>query len=103
MIMEARIMAVKDRNQPVILLAMKDCMVSRNEVTWVSHIISTHRVRYKLTVPKSSLNAYTGARISALLKNQVLAMSAWAEIGLAKTLLVESNCIFKTNLLVMEL
>lgn len=69
-------MAAKDRKEPVILLAMKDCVVSRNKVTWVSHIISAYRVRRKFMVPKSSLNANTGARISTLLKNQLLAISA---------------------------
>lgn len=95
-------MAGKDRKQPVILLSMKDCMVSRNEVTWVNHIISIHRVRCKFMVLKSSLNANTGARISTLLKNQILAMSARTEIGLDKTVLVESSYIFKSDPLVIE-
>lgn len=78
-------MAVKDREEPVILLAVKDCMGSRNKVTWVSHIISAYRVRCKFMVPKSSLNANTRARISTLLKNRVLAISAWTETGLVTT------------------
>lgn len=90
-------MAGKDRKQPVILLPMKDCVVSRNEVTWVNHIISIHRVRCKFMVLKSSLNANTGAGVSTLLKNRMLAISACTEI-----VSVESSYIFKTDLLVTE-
>lgn len=50
-------------------------------------------------VLKLSLNANTGARISTLLKNRILAMSARTEIGLVKTVLVESSYIFKSYLL----
>lgn len=72
---------------------------SRNEVAWVNHIISIHSVRCKFMVLKFSLNANTRARISTLLKNQILAMSARTEIGLVKTVLVESSYIFKSDLL----
>lgn len=51
--------------------------------------------------PKSSLNANSGA--NALLKNQVLAISAWSKIGLVKTLLMESSYVFKTDLLIIKL
>lgn len=51
---------------------------------------------------KSSLNANTGARISTLLKNQILAILAHTEMSLVKTVLVESSYIFKSDLLVIE-
>lgn len=95
-------MAVKDRKRPLVFLSMKDCMVSRNEVTWVSHIIRTHRIRCKFMVPPSSLNANPGTRIGTLLENQVLAISVWTEIGFVKIPLVESSYNSKMDLLIIK-
>lgn len=62
---------MKDRKQSVIPLSLKDCMVLRNEATWVSHIMSAHKIRSKFMVQKSFLNANNSARTSTLLNNHI--------------------------------